>query len=251
MRSCGVCAYCRAGRNHLCGATAGRSLGYGVPGGFAERVLLRDVHPGVDVIAVPDDVAPEDLVWAEPVAVAVHAVGLLDAAGRSPVLVTGAGSVGLCATAVLLASGMRVSVVEPREDRRRAAALLGADVFGSVEAAAGTGPFSRVLDTSGSASAVADGLSVCRPGGLVVLVGLGSSPLPVPTRGVALRGSFAYTAADFGEAVALIAEGSVRLGRFVTHRYPLAGAGAAIDASANDHDVVKAVVVPASREDSP
>lgn len=250
MRSCGSCAYCRAGRTHLCGQTAGRSLGYGAAGGFAERVLLRDVHPGTDIIAVPEDVTAEDLVWAEPVAVAVHAVGLLDDAERLPVLVTGAGSVGLCATAVLASSGARVAVVEPREDRRRAAAILGADVFASIADAAAAGEFARVLDTSGNASAIEQALEVCAAGGLVVLVGLGPAPLPHPRRGIAVRGSFAYTASDFGQAVALISEGAVQLGRFITHRYPLAGAGAAIAASAHDADVVKAVVVPASREES-
>lgn len=251
VRSCGDCTYCRTGRTHLCGETAGRSLGYGAAGGFADRVLLRDVHPGIDVVAVSDDVSPEDLVWAEPVAVAVHAVGLLDTVGRFPVLVTGAGSVGLCATAVLVSSGTRVAVVEPREDRRRAAGVLGAEVFASIADAMASGRFSRVLDTSGSPSAIKQALEACSSGGRAVLVGLGPPPLPAPRRGITLQGSFAYTASDFGEAVALISEGAVRLGRFITHRYPLAGAGAAIAASAHDADVVKAVVVPASREESP
>lgn len=252
MRTCGDCAYCTSGRPHLCGATAGRSLGYGASGGFAERVLLHDVRAGVDVIAVPAPVTPEDLVWAEPVAVAVHAVRLLGAPAHSPVLVTGAGSVGLCATAVLRAWGVDVVVVEPRADRLRAAAELGAATAPSVREALGGGhTVTAALDTSGSAAAIGEAGDACAPGGTVVLVGLGASAVPLPGRGISVRGSFAYTPADFGTAVALIASGEVSLGRFVSHRFPLSQAGAAITASASDPTVVKAVVVPGSREDSP
>lgn len=252
MRSCGDCAYCTSGRPHLCGATAGRSLGYGAAGGFAERVLLRDVSAGIDVIAVPAAVTPEDLVWAEPVAVAVHAVRLLGASRQSAVLVTGAGSVGLCATAVLRAWGVDVVVVEPRADRLRAAEELGATTASSVcEALSNRDSFVNALDTSGRAAAISEAGDACAAGGTLVLVGLGASAVPLPGRGIAVRGSFAYTPDDFGTAVSLIASGAVTLGRFVSHRFPLSQAGAAITASASDPAVVKAVVVPASREDSP
>src|SRR5664280_154406 len=40
MRSCGACGYCTTGDSHLCGGTAGRSLGYGQPGGFAELLHM-------------------------------------------------------------------------------------------------------------------------------------------------------------------------------------------------------------------
>lgn len=252
MRSCGACTYCTSGRPHLCGATAGRSLGYGAAGGFAERVLLHDVRAGIDVIAVPASVTPEDLVWAEPVAVAVHAVRLLGASPQSTVLVTGAGSVGLCATAVLRAWDVDVVVVEPREDRLRAAEELGATTASSVHEALGHGhSFATALDTSGSAAAIREAGDACAPGGRLVLVGLGASAVPLPGRGIAVRGSFAYTPDDFGTSVSLIASGAVSLGRFVSHRFPLSQAGAAITASASDPTVVKAVVVPGSREDSP
>lgn len=252
MRSCGECAYCASGRPHLCGATAGRSLGYGAAGGFADRVLLRDVRPGVDLIPVASSVAPEDLVWAEPVAVAVHAARLLGPSVPARVLVMGAGSVGLCVTAVLTAWGSDVAVVEPRADRRLAAQQLGARAAASVDGLdAAARSFPAVVDTSGSAIAIAEASDACLAGASVVLVGLGASALPLPGRGITMRGSFAYTPDDFAEAVTLIEGGSISLGRFVSHRFPLDRAGAAIAASASDPTVVKAVVVPASREVSP
>lgn len=248
MKSCGQCAYCTAGRTHLCLGSVGRSLGYGAAGGFADTVLIRDAEVGLDLYPIPAQIGPDEVVWCEPLAVAVHAVRLagLQSQSSSPLLVVGAGSVGLCIIAVAGALNDRpVVVVEPRADRRAAAVRLGA--LGIAPDELGSQGFAVAIDTSGRAAAVGAAMKVLEPGGRLVLVGLGDDPVPMPQRGIDVVGSFAYTDDDFRTAVELVVSGRISLGSLVTHHYTLADTGAAIAASAADPHVIKAVVVPTRR----
>ncbi len=244
MGTCGVCGYCRAGASNLCGSTQGRSLGYGLPGGFAEEILLSDVEVGRDVVPVEVHVPPTELVWAEPLAVAVHAIGLVTRRPVESLLVVGAGSVGLCVTAAALAMGIDdVVVLEPREHRRDAAAALGTRALapGDLDPNEAVG---GAVDTSGIPQVISNAAERVRPGGTVALLGLGDGRVPWPVGGVQLTGSFAYTDEEFRRAVDLIVSGRVRLGRFVTHRFSLEQTAAALGVATLDETAVKAVVIP-------
>ena len=250
MRTCGECAYCTSGHSNLCGATAGRSLGYGLRGGFAEQILMRDVVVGADLIAIEVALAPTEMMWAEPLAVGVHAFGLLDLSAGDSLLVLGAGSVGICVVAVALAAGLSdIVVVEPREQRRVAIATLGVRVVDAgqteIEPVTETGePFDGAIDTSGVAKVIGDAARKLRFASRLILLGLGDGPVPWPVPGVELAGSFAYTDADFRGAVDHIVTGRIRLGRFVTHQFSLDESADAIVASAEDASLVKAAIIP-------
>lgn len=248
MRACGNCAYCRSARTHLCGETTGRSLGYGTPGGYAQQVLFADAAIGTDLIPVPNELSSDELVWAEPLSVAVHAIGRIGPSSYDRLLVLGAGSVGLCVVAAAFAAGWKeIVVAEPRESRRGAAASLGAKIVDPDE----LGPtelFAAAVDTSGLSSVIAGVVGRVLPSGRVVLVGLGDDPVPLPAGGVELVGSFAYTDADFRIAVDHLVSGRVSLGSFVTHHFSLADTGKALSASATDLTLVKAVVLPQQQE---
>lgn len=255
MRSCGECAYCRDGDTHLCGSTAGRSLGYGAQGAFAEQLHLPDVVIGRDVVPVPAGTDPFDLLWAEPLAVALHAVGLAAVGPGGHVLVTGAGAVGLTVTAAALARDLTVHVVEPVEHRRDAAARLGATVSAPGEAtgetpreasgaATGAAAYDALLDASGAPAAVTAALPLLAPAAPVVLVGLNDAPVPWPVGAHRVTGSFGYVDSDFAAAVDLIVSGRVSLAGLVTHRYPLDQADRALAAPRREDHVVKAAVVP-------
>lgn len=245
-RACGTCPYCQAGRPYLCDHSRGMSVGYGVDGGFADLMVLPEVEPGLDLIPVPDDLATEELIWAEPLAVAVHAVrraGLSDTSGQ--VLVVGAGSVGLCVLAAARAAGARdLTVVEPRPDRLEAAARLGARRLFPDQLAGRQDAFDVVVDTSGSTEALRMPIARLRPGGRLVLVGLGDQDIPWPLVAADLVTSFAWDDDDFKTSVGHLVRREVELGSFVSHRYPLDQTGAAIAASAADPAVIKAVVYP-------
>ncbi len=117
---CGRCRHCLAGRRHLCANTIG--LGVGRDGAFAEYVALPMTNvwhhwPGVDeeVAAIFD-----------PFGNAVHTALAFPVLGED-VLVSGAGPIGLMATAVARHAGARhVVVSEPNAYRRDLAMRMGA-----------------------------------------------------------------------------------------------------------------------------
>jgi threonine dehydrogenase-like Zn-dependent dehydrogenase len=92
-------------------------------------------------------------------------------------------------------------------------------------------------------------LALVRPGGRVVLTGLPHDPTPVAffavvRREVTLTGSMIYQD-EFPEAIRLIAEGAVRPGPLVTHRFPLAEIGHAF-AVHEEPTSIKVAVAPAA-----
>ncbi|QNO38323.1 alcohol dehydrogenase catalytic domain-containing protein [Protaetiibacter sp. SSC-01] len=241
MQSCGTCSYCRAGAAHLCGATYGPSLGYGTPGAFAEQVVLSEAEPGVTIFPVPDEVDPFDLLWAEPFAVALHAVDLAGPARE--ILVTGAGAVGLTVMAAARVAGMRVTAVEPLAGRRAAAETLGAATFEPGALPDGA-RFDALVDASGVPAAVRAALPFLRGGAPVVMVGLNDDPIAFPCGDHPVRGSFAYLQKDFVRSVELIASGEVRLSHLVTDRLGLDRAADALRGPAAGDATVKAAIVP-------
>lgn len=245
-RACGVCSYCTAGRPYLCDDSRDQSVGYGIDGGFADLMVLRDVEPGLDLLSVPDHLPDEELIWVEPLAVAVHAVrraGL--SASSGPVLVVGAGSVGLSVLAAARAVGAHdVTVVEPRADRLVAAARLGARGVTPDDLAGSDAAFEVVVDTSGLPVALREPTARLMAGGRLVLVGLGDHDVPWPLPTADLVTSFAWDDDDFFTSVRLLVDGEVELASFVSHGFPLTQTGAAIAASAEDPTVIKAVVYP-------
>src|SRR3989454_8366397 len=117
---CGRCRHCLAGRRHLCANAIG--LGVGRDGAFAEYVALPMTNvwhhwPGIDeeVAAIFD-----------PFGNAVHTPLVFPRLGED-VLVSGAGPIGLMATAVARHAGARFVVVsEPNAYRRELARRMGA-----------------------------------------------------------------------------------------------------------------------------
>lgn len=243
LRACGECWYCRRGASHICGRTAARSLGYGADGAFADLLLIRDDAGGGQIVRIGPDTPTDDAVWAEPLAVALHALALAAVQAGSRVLVVGAGPIGLALVAACRATGAAVGVVEPRAVRRHTAADLGADPV-SAPGDEGDGPLDVVLDASGHGAAIAAAAARVVPGGTVVLVGLGDSAVPDVPAGVTVRGAFAFTPEEFVRAARLIDAGTVRLGGAVSHRFGLDETGRAIATAAEHEDAVKVVVLP-------
>lgn len=245
MRSCGACAYCAEGDTHLCGATAGRSLGYGAQGAFAQQLHIPDVEVGRDLVVVPGHVDPFDLLWAEPLAVALHAVRLAGGTANRRLLVTGAGAVGLAVAAAATAEGIKVDVVEPVAERRHAARSLGASAWSPGELVEES-VFDALVDASGVPVAMTSALPLLVPAAPVVLVGLDDSPVPWPVGAHRVTGSFGYVDEDFADSVELIVSGRVALAPMVTHRYSLAEADRALSAPRPEDHVVKAAIVPSA-----
>jgi threonine 3-dehydrogenase len=172
---CGRCRHCLAGRRHLCAHSIG--LGVGRDGAFAEYVALPMTNiwhhwPGIDeeVAAIFD-----------PFGNAVHTALAFPVLGED-VLVSGAGPIGLMATAIVRHAGARhVVVSEPNPFRRELAMRMGAtlavdprerplaDVMPTLGMVEG---FDVVLEMSGNAQALRDALGAMAHGGGLALLGI-------------------------------------------------------------------------------
>jgi 2-desacetyl-2-hydroxyethyl bacteriochlorophyllide A dehydrogenase len=214
LLSCRVCARCKAGERNLCAAR--RLIGVQVSGGFAERVAV----PVTNLVALPDGVDARTGALVEPLANAVHAVGLARRLVHIEIaVVLGAGTIGLFAVHAARAAGIaNVRVVEPHAARRAAALAAGAhDAHADAAQLVRERSADLVVDAVGATATRRSALDIVRPGGAVLLLGLHENESALPFHHVvrdqiALQGSFAYTDTEFATALELLAAGGVSLG---------------------------------------
>jgi threonine 3-dehydrogenase len=172
---CGHCRNCLAGRRHLCQQPKG--LGVNIPGAFADYVLI----PKTNVWRHIEEIDPEIASIFDPFGNAVHTALKFGVFGED-VLITGAGPIGLMASAVVQHAGARnVVVTDVNTFRLRLAATMGAtravDIretdleqvkkeLGMLEG------FDVALEMSGDPSAMDDILSNTIHGANIALLGI-------------------------------------------------------------------------------
>jgi threonine dehydrogenase-like Zn-dependent dehydrogenase len=205
---CGECADCRSGHENRCIDTL--TKGTIRPGGYAEWLVApRDL-----VFEVPAGVAPQVAALAEPLSVAVHAVGRSEIAPGSPALVVGLGSIGLLTVVALRAAGAGdIYAIEPNPARRELGVHLGVkQVAGSAgEARTRLDRVPTVIECSGRPDALQSAIDMADSGGTIVLAGIAVAevtfvPVFLVTRELRVLGSITATHADFRRALELLPE---------------------------------------------
>jgi threonine dehydrogenase-like Zn-dependent dehydrogenase len=171
--SCGECEACRAGRTNVCARYY--TIGLHTHGGFADQVRV----PAKTCVAVPDGCADIDAVLAQPLAIGVHCADRARVGEGDTVVVIGVGGIGslIVAAAANRNAGEIVAVdVNPR--RLDIATRLGAsetvDASSGDVAALEGAPI--VIEATGSAAGLESAVSIVRPGGRVLMVGLQHAP---------------------------------------------------------------------------
>lgn len=235
--SCGHCEACISGMQNLC--ESWKLLGLGTtPGTFAEYVAL----PSAQVYEVPDSLTAEQAILAEPLANIVHLFRLVSPPPFFRLAIVGAGTMGALAVSAALRIGAQdVLALDVNDQRLETMQQLGAST--TVNAAnpealvdalrvAGRG-YDVVLDASGSAAARQTAFDFCRPGGQVVLLGMGTQRSEVNfvtsiRKEHRVVMSFAYTPADFRRSLDLLIAGEIDLTPW-TVRMPLARGQEALD----------------------
>ena len=203
LAGCGHCQTCSEGHENLCPSRT--LLGLDRPGVFAEYVAL----PARALVPVPDALPAEVAALAEPLATALGAIDVIATVRGKRVAVVGCGSIGLLTVFAAAHAGAEVIACDPIPERREAARRLGAaSVLSSLEQVeAGSAPL--VVDAVGAEQTIAQALATSAPGGTVSVVGLGQAEVDVAIgdvvrRGISLRGSYAYTREQFGNALNLL-----------------------------------------------
>jgi 2-desacetyl-2-hydroxyethyl bacteriochlorophyllide A dehydrogenase len=219
---CHECRYCRIGRSNLCEQWA--AIGISAPGAMAEYTAV----PAANCVVLPEHVRLEDAALIEPLSCAVRGYDVLRARLGSHILIYGAGTMGLMMLQLAKAAGAAsVDVVDINEDRRSTAVILGC-----TNAAASADDFSRpgwdiVIDATGNARAIQDGLGRVAKGGTFLQFGVASEDVRVtidPHRiyheEITITGSMAVLH-SFDRAAELFATGVLPAEILISHRLPL------------------------------
>lgn len=239
-------------------------------GAFAEQMLVQ-----ADLaFAVPDHVATDVAALTEPLSVAVHAVEQSGGDARSAYAVFGCGPVGLFVITRLKALGYGpILAIEPNPARRAMAERAGADLV----ATPGDPGIESWFDALGLPFGLSDAIAqapelmqreravlfdcVGKPGMLmalaqsapvaatIVVVGTCMETDPIEPayllqKSLQLRFVFAYSAADFAAAFAMVCAEPERLAPMVSGQVPLAGVDRAFASLTAGGSDVKLLVVP-------
>lgn len=212
---CGSCTWCAAGLARHCPTR--RVLGIvGADGVLAEEFLI----PQENLLAVPDGVADEDAVFAEPVGAACEILEQLGHVERGDALVLGAGKLGSVVAQVLAAGGFRVDLVGRHLEALSWMDERGIRLAGSVP---DRRDYALVVEATGTTEGLRVAIDCTRPRGHLVLkttvAGTHEIDLaPVVIHEISIIGS---RCGQFEPALDLLADGRVTVAPLVESRYAL------------------------------
>ncbi|MEU1126281.1 zinc-dependent alcohol dehydrogenase family protein [Streptomyces sp. NPDC005899] len=228
---CHECRYCRSGRGNLCERWA--AIGVTVPGGAAEYA----VAPVANCVRLPEHIDVRDAALIEPLSCAVRGYDVLRGTLGAEVLIYGSGTMGLMMLELAKRTGAAgVDVLDVNPDRLATAALLGCS-----RAAAGADELERpggwdvVIDATGNADAIQDGLGRVAKGGTFLQFGVADyattaviEPYRIYNQEITITGSMAVLH-SYERAAALFATGVLDPSVFISDRLPLERYPQAVD----------------------
>ncbi|MBC9957105.1 L-threonine 3-dehydrogenase [Yimella sp. cx-51] len=229
---CNECRNCRAGRRQVCIRT--NSVGVNRDGAFADYVVI----PASNVWVQPDDIDPDLGAVFDPLGNATHTALSFPMAGED-VLITGAGPIGVMATAIAKHVGARhVVVTDVSDSRLDLAKAAGADRVVNVaqQRIADTQRdlgmregFDVGLEMSGNPQAMAEMIDNMNHGGRIAMLGLPKDDFPVNwgrviTHMLTIKGIYGREMYDTWYAMSSMLSTSPHLKQAVqsviTHRFP-------------------------------
>jgi len=253
--SCGRCDQCRTGRPHTC-----RNIGFlGFPGQLGGALAEFIAVPDANVFPLPDGMSLEEGALVEPLAIGLYAVSLAGGMRGKSVGILGAGPIGLC---VLLAARAEdcgpVFVTDKIEERLKAAAAAGASWTGNpdvVDIAADIPAWEPagldlVFECCGDQAALDQALTVLKPGGKLLVLGIPPNARISFDAGLLRRKEISIVHVRrqngfTGRAVEAAASGTISPAFLATHQFPLDRAQDAFALAASRADgALKVLILP-------
>ncbi len=246
---CGRCRHCLAGRRHLCARTIG--LGVGRDGAFAEYVALPMTNVWHHWAGIDEEVAS----IFDPFGNAVHTALAFPVLGED-VLVSGAGPIGLMATAVARHAGSRFVVVsEPNPVRRAIAERMGATVavdprdrdLGDVARELGmVEGFDVALEMSGKPAALRAAMGAMAHGGAIAILGIPTEEISLDVNEIVfkmltLRGIYGREMYETWYKMTVMLQSGLDITPVITHRFSFRDHAAAF-AAARSGDAGKVIM---------
>lgn len=232
---CHECHYCRGGRNNLCERWA--AIGVTVAGGAAEYVAA----PVANCVRLPAHVSTRDAALIEPLSCAVRGYDVLRSRLGSHVLIYGSGTMGLMMLELAKRTGAAtVDIVDLNPDRLRTARTLGVSrTAASPDELDEPRGWDLVVDATGNAAAIQDGLGRVGKGGTFLQFGVADyaaratiEPYKIYNREITITGSMAVLH-SFERAADLFAQGVLDPDVFISDRLPLERYPQALDTFAS------------------
>jgi len=189
--TCGVCRNCRAGRRHLCMNSVG--VGVSRPGAFAEFLAV----PAFNVFKLPATISDDMASILDPLGNATHTALSFDLVGED-VLITGAGPIGIMATAIARYAGARHVVVTDINDYRlglatdmgatRALNVTRESIDDTMKELGMEEGFDVGMEMSGNPQAFHDMLRTMHHGGKIALLGIPPEEMSIDWNQVIFKG---------------------------------------------------------------
>ena len=231
--SCGVCYYCRSGRENLCdqrgvfGAIGPRE------GSFAEYIIA----PYSSLYHLPQPISYEvGSLIGDTLSTAAHAMRRANITPGDSVAIWGLGPVGQCLLQMARVAGAgRVIAIDVVTDRLSLAKELGADVTlnskekdptKSIKDDSGGRGVDLTIDAAGAPATYMQAFESTAKGGKLLLVAVHDKPIETIVRAIMWReisiiGSFAHVASEADKFVELVLNRRVKLEPLISHRFPL------------------------------
>ena len=230
---CGHCYFCRLGKfNHCLHQTR---LGQHVDGGMAKYVAV----PENSLYKIPEGVDFQEASVIEPLGVMLRAFERCDMKPGDDIAIIGPGPIGLLGVMLAKTNGASTIIASGlKEDKER---LEYAKRFGAIPVNVGEENLKNrvldltdgkgvdiVMDVSGGKSSLTEAVSIAKPGGQIVLVGLSPegifSPHLLVDKELTVHGSFRRQPSTWYRAIKLVANRAIDAKAVITHVLPLARA---------------------------
>jgi threonine 3-dehydrogenase len=228
--TCGYCRNCRAGRRHLCRNTTG--VGVNRPGSFAEYLVI----PAFNAFKLPASISDEVASILDPLGNATHTALSFNLVGED-VLITGAGPIGIMATAIARFVGARHIVVTDVNDFRlglarkmgatRAINVTRESLDQTMKDLGMQEGFDVGLEMSGNPAAFRDLLRTMHHGGSVALLGIPPEDTAIDWnqvifKGLVIKGVYGREMFETWYKMAAMLQSGLDVSPIITHRLPLA-----------------------------
>ena len=230
-RPCNDCRYCAEGLQNHCENM--RFYGSAMPFPHIQGAFREKIIAGAYQCIKAEGLTPGEAAMAEPLAVCLHAARRAGDLLGKKVLITGSGPIGtLCVLAARAAGAAEIVVTDLQDEALSYATKVGANkVINMMTQSdqlepykANKGYFDVLFECSGAAPALAAGISVMRPRGIVMQLGLGGD-MTIPMQALTakeldLRGSFRFHE-EFEMAVRLMQQKQIDVRPLISHTVKL------------------------------
>ncbi|HHE3478696.1 TPA: L-idonate 5-dehydrogenase [Pasteurella multocida] len=247
-KPCLQCKYCLEGKSNQClnmRFFGSAMLTPHVDGGFAKYIVVRDDQ----VIPYDPQISSKVMVFAEPLAVAIHAINQAGSLIGKKVLITGAGPIGsLVVAACKQAGAVEIIASDIQESCRQSAVKMGATstikpLEDNTHYFQNKGYFDVTFEASGSNEAINFAIDATKATGIIIQIGMSKNNVSIPltkflAKEITYKGAFRFTE-EFNIAVRWLELGLIDPLPLLSHEFPYQEAEKALQIASDKNVAIK------------